>query len=170
MVVCFSSEEFLQPGATDAVSAASRRLRACLEEAAKSFGVRLPVYVLFTKTDRMPFFADYVRNLSNEEAGQVAGVTVEAAAGQTEGVYAERETQRLTEAFNSLFYSLCDRRPDFLAREHDPATLPGVYEFPRELRKLRPAWSSSWWICAGPASFRSGRSCEASTFPACAPS
>ncbi len=139
VVVCFSSEEFLQPGATEAVSTASRRLRACLEEAAKSFGVRLPVYVLFTKTDRIPFFAEYVRNLGTDEAGQVAGVTVEAVADLSAGVYAERETQRLTEAFNSLFYSLCDRRPDFLAREHDPATLPGVYEFPRELRKLRPA-------------------------------
>jgi type VI secretion system protein ImpL len=138
-VVCFSCDEFLQPGATDALSVASRTLRTALEEAAKSFGTRLPVYVVFTKTDRIPFFGDYVRNLSNDEGGQVVGVTLEAVAGLTEGVYAERETQRLTEAFNNLFYSLCDRRPDFLAREHEPGTLPGVYEFPREMRKLRPA-------------------------------
>jgi type VI secretion system protein ImpL len=138
-VVCFSCDEFLQPGATEALSVASRTLRAALEEAAKSFGIRLPVYVVFTKTDRIPFFGDYIRNLSKEEGGQVVGVTLEAITGLTEGVYAERETQRLTEAYNNLFYSLCDRRPDFLSREHEPGTLPGVYEFPREMRKLRPA-------------------------------
>ena len=137
-VVCFSCDEFLQPGATESIAASARYLRGCLEQASKTFGSRLPVYVIFTKADRIPFFADYVRNLGNEEAGQVAGVTLEVLGAQTEGVYAERETQRLTDAFNSLFYSLCDRRPDFLAREHDPGTLPGVYEFPRELRKVRP--------------------------------
>ncbi len=137
-VVCLSCDEFLQSGATEMVLSAARYLRGCLEQAAKIFGSRLPVYVVFTKADRIPFFADYVRNLGSEEAGQVAGATLEVLDAQTEGVYAERETQRLTEAFNGLFYSLCDRRPDFLAREHDPGTLPGVYEFPRELRKLRP--------------------------------
>ncbi len=138
-VVCFSVEEFTQPGAADAVQAASRRLRATLEQTAQAFGGRLPVYVLFTKCDRIPFFTEFVRNLSSEEAGQVAGVTLAPLVGQAEGVYAERETARLAEAFNGLFYSFCDRRPDFLAREQDPAALAGVYEFPRELRKLRPA-------------------------------
>src|SRR5207253_1717210 len=41
------------------------------------------------------------------------------------------------EAFNKLFFSLCDKRPEFLSRENDPTRLPGVYEFPREFRKLR---------------------------------
>jgi type VI secretion system protein ImpL len=136
-VVCFSLEEFLQPGATEAVSTSSRRLRQALEEASKAFGARLPVYVLFTKSDRVSFFADYVRNLGKEEAGEVVGATLEDLGTQTEGVYAERETGRLTDFFNNLIYSLCDRRPDFLAREHDPVALAGAYEFPRELRKLR---------------------------------
>jgi type VI secretion system protein ImpL len=136
-VLCFSLEEFLAPGASDAVAAASRKMRSLLEGAAQTLGVRLPVYVLFTKADRVPFFAEYVRNLGADESGQVLGATVPPTESQAAGVYGERETQRLTEVFNNLFYSLSDRRPDFLAREHDPATLPGVYEFPRELRKLR---------------------------------
>ncbi len=136
-VLCFSLEEFLAPGASDAVAATSRKMRAWLEGAAQTLGVRLPVYVLFTKADRVASFNEYVRNLGADEAGQVLGATVAPPEGQSSGVYGERETQRLTEVFNNLFYSLSDRRPDFLAREHDPATLPGVYEFPRELRKLR---------------------------------
>ncbi len=137
-VVCISCEEFLKPDAGETLSATARNLRARLEEVSQAFGVRLPVYVLFTKADRIAFFAEYVRNLSAEEAGQVVGVTLPAEADVSTGVYAERQSQRLTAAFNELFYSLCDQRTEFLAREHEADQLAGVYEFPRELRKLRP--------------------------------
>ncbi len=53
------------------------------------------------------------------------------------GVYAEEETKRLTKAFDELFYSLAEKRLDLLARENENDKLPGIYEFPRELRKLR---------------------------------
>ena len=46
-------------------------------------------------------------------------------------------SRRLTAAFNDLFYSLCDRRLDYIPREHDPSGIPGAYEFPREFRKIR---------------------------------
>ena len=32
---------------------------------------------------------------------------------------------------------MCNARPEFLSREQDPSQLPGIYEFPREFRKLR---------------------------------
>ena len=47
------------------------------------------------------------------------------------GVYAEEETRRLVGAFDSLFYSLADKRLHFLPRESDPQKIPGAYEFPR---------------------------------------
>jgi len=138
-VVVMPCEEFLKPGAADSLPAASRLLRGALEEIARSYGVHLPVYVLFTKADRIPSFAEWAGALSMDETGQVLGVTLPAGMNQAVGVYAERETARLTEAFNSIYYSLCEKRLSFLGREHDPAKLPGVYEFARELRKLRPA-------------------------------
>ena len=96
------------------------------------------MYVLFTRCDRLPFFADYVRSLTNEEAGQVLGITLPMHNVQA-GVYAEEETRRLVGAFDSLFYSLADKRLHFLPRESDPQKIPGAYEFPREFRKLRNA-------------------------------
>jgi type VI secretion system protein ImpL len=74
--------------------------------------------------------------LSNDEALQVLGATLPMT-DRRSGVYAEQEAQRLTAAFNDLYYSLCDKRPGFLAREHDAPNLPGIYEFAREFRKLR---------------------------------
>ena len=118
------------------MSATALKLRSRLGEIAQSFGIHLPVYVLFTKTDRLPFFAEFVRNLSNEEGTQALGVTLPMV-GLTSGVYAEERTAQLGGYLDQLFRSLCDARPEFLSRERDATKLPGTYEFPREFRKLR---------------------------------
>jgi type VI secretion system protein ImpL len=123
-------------GGGQAMTATALSLRTRLGEIAQSFGIHLPVYVLFTKADRLPFFADFVRNLSNEEGTQALGVTLPIV-GLTSGVYAEERTAQLGGYLDQLFRSLCDARPEFLAREKDATKLPATYEFPREFRKLR---------------------------------
>ena len=136
-VVCFDSDVFTKPGAPDLAVNAARNLHIRLAEISQTMGINLPVYVLFTKMDRIPFFVDYVRNLSNEEATQVLGCSVPMLLRRSEGVYAEEESTRLTFLFERLFHSLADARPEFLARETDAAKLPPAYEFPREFRKIR---------------------------------
>ena len=136
-VVCFSCETFLQAGATEAVANAARMLHGKLNEISRQLGIALPVYVLFTKADRISFFHDYVHMLTNDEVTQVLGATLPLAAGPSQGVYADEQVSRLTEAFNNLYVSLCAKRLEFLPRENDPERLPGAYEFPRELRKTR---------------------------------
>ena len=135
-VVCINAEVFTQPGSSDTLTTLGRNLQARLGEVSQALGISFPVYVLFTRADRLPFFADYVRTLTNEEAAQVLGVTLPMRTS-TSGVYAEEETQRLNAAFNALFHSLADKRIEFLPRESDAEKLPGTYEFPREFRKLR---------------------------------
>ncbi|HEU4563189.1 MAG TPA: ImcF-related family protein [Gemmatimonadaceae bacterium] len=136
-MVCVSCEELMRPGASESALHLARTLRSRLAEVSRSLGIRLPVYVVFTKADRIPHFADYVQNLSTDEARQVLGVTLPADAGVA-GQYADRETRRVTEAFQRLFLSLADKRLQFLARENAPERKPGEYEFPREFRKLAP--------------------------------
>jgi type VI secretion system protein ImpL len=138
-VVCYDIENFTKSGAMDMAAATARALRTRLGEISQSMGSQLPVYVLFTKADRLPFFTEFVRNLTNDEATQVLGVTLPMLESRNQGVYGEEETARLTGNFERLFRSLADARPEFLARETDPAKLPAAYEFPREFRKLRPA-------------------------------
>ncbi len=137
VLVCFDAETFLKPAAVEAVSAASRALHARLQEVSQALGIRLPVYVLFTRIDRLTFFNEYVRNLSNDEITQVLGVTLPLVKDRSAGVYAEQEGQRLSAAFHDIYYSLCDKRSEYLVRERDAEKLPGAYEFPREFRKLR---------------------------------
>jgi len=91
---------------------------------------------LFTKLDRVSFFPEFVRGLNKEQASEILGATLPVRS-LTSGVYAEEETRRLSKAFDELFYSLAERRLDLLARENDGSQLAAIYEFPRELRKLR---------------------------------
>ncbi|MGA2599781.1 MAG: ImcF-related family protein, partial [Bryobacteraceae bacterium] len=138
VLLCFDCEAFTKQGAGEQVAATARYIQARLGEISQLLGISFPVYVLFTKADRLAFFGDYFRNLSSDEATQVFGVTLPIKQVHG-GVYAEEESRRLSGAFDELLHSLCDRRIDFLPREHDGEKIPGAYEFPREFRKLRAA-------------------------------
>jgi len=135
-IVCFDCETFLQQGASEAVVSAARRLSARLQEVSQLLGISFPVYVLFTKVDRISFFSEFVRGMTKNEVAEVLGATLPIRSVSA-GVYADQETQRLTKAFDEIFYSLAERRTVLLPRENDSDKLPGIYEFPRELRKLR---------------------------------
>jgi type VI secretion system protein ImpL len=138
-MVLFDCENFTRPGAQEMVVNSARTLRSRLIEISESLGINLPVYVLFTKLDRLPFFTEFVSNLSNDESTQVVGVTLPMTGARSDGVYSEEETARLTDNFERLFHSFADARTDFLGRETNPQNLPAAYEFPREFRKIRPA-------------------------------
>ena len=135
-LVCIDSESFMAPGAAEALAAQVDRLRTRLRDISQLLGISLPVYVLLTRTDRLQFFQDYVRNLSNDEASLVFGTTLPMTS-YASGVYAEQETARVSAAFDTLFHSLAEKRLPYLGRELDKTKWPAVYEFPREFGKLR---------------------------------
>lgn len=135
-IVCFDCETFLQQGASEVAVSAARRLSARLQEVSQLLGISFPVYVLFTKVDRISFFSEFVREMTKDEVAEVLGATLPIRSVSAGG-YADQETQRLTKAFDEIFYSLSERRIVLLPRENDSEKLPGIYEFPRELRKLR---------------------------------
>ena len=136
-IVCFGTETFLNPGGAEAAIAGARKLHGRLNEISQRLGISFPVYVLFTRLDRVNFFHDFVATLTNEEASQVLGATLPPLASDAKRIYSEEQTARLTQVFDTLFYSLCAHRPAVLARENEESKLPGSYEFPREFRKLR---------------------------------
>jgi type VI secretion system protein ImpL len=136
-LVCVGSDAFLSPGGAEATIATARKLHARLSEISKHLGINFPVYVLFTRLDRTSFFHDFAATMTNEEASQVFGAALPALTGEAKRIYSDEQSARLTQAFDVLYYSLCGKRPDVLARENDEAKLPGSYEFPREFRKLR---------------------------------
>ncbi|HLH38688.1 MAG TPA: type VI secretion system membrane subunit TssM [Bryobacteraceae bacterium] len=122
------------------LSGLSRRIQERLRLVGERFGTNFPVYVVFTKADNIPYFPEFFSRLVDNEDQQILGCSLEAAtaAARPAGeVFAEAETARLTDAFNRLYSSLAERRLDMLARETNPAARPAVYEFPRELKRIR---------------------------------
>ena len=136
VVVCYECENLLKPGATEIAAEAGKSIRSELYELSKGLGSNLPVYVLFSKLDRVAFFFDFVRNFDSEESRQILGATLTAEKANG-GVYGEREAARLTDAFQELTVSLSNRRTELLTREADSQVSLSAYEFPREFRKLR---------------------------------
>ncbi|MEP7354106.1 MAG: ImcF-related family protein [Acidobacteriota bacterium] len=136
-VVCVDAEMFLKPGAEEALLLTARNLHTRIGEISQELGVPIPVYVLFTKMDRVRCFLEYSANLTDQEVHQVLGATLPLPLDTREGVYAEEAARQLTTSFNNLVYSLSDKRTTFLLRERDEKQLPAIYEFPREFRKLR---------------------------------
>ncbi|GJG86570.1 hypothetical protein tb265_17510 [Gemmatimonadetes bacterium T265] len=136
-LVCLSCEELLRPDG-GALEATARALRARLAELSEQLGVPVPVYVLFTKLDRVRFFAEYTQTLTREESLAVFGETLPLPASADAGLYAERETARVGDAFARLFGALAERRTPLLAREHAEERRWDAFEFPREFRKLGP--------------------------------
>ncbi|MGH7467053.1 MAG: type VI secretion protein IcmF/TssM N-terminal domain-containing protein, partial [Longimicrobiales bacterium] len=135
-VICLGCDELLKPGASEAVPAHAQKLRARLAEVSHEIGIRLPVYVIFTKTDRLPYFEDFVRSLTRDEARDVLGATLTVPPVGNVGHYADRESRRIAHAFQSLFHGLALRRIDVLPRETQETVKSGTYEFPREFRKI----------------------------------
>ncbi len=137
VLVCVDAETLTIPS-PDPLAISARKLRGQLAEISRLLGINLPVYVLFTRTDRLPFFAEYVAKMNNDEATRILGVTMPIVPHR-DGIYAEQETNRLGAAFEKLFHSMCNARPDFLSREgrDEAGPLASIYEFPREFRKVR---------------------------------
>ena len=135
-VVCISCELFLGAAASEAVLAAARSTNQMLRDLAQHLGTEVPVYVIFTKLDRVPNFSEYVRNLTTEEASQPFGMAF-ARSEASSGLYAEKAMAEVTSVLDRLTFSLGEYRLEILARESDQRNVDPVYEFPREVKKLR---------------------------------
>lgn len=118
----------------------SRDWQERLRSIAELFGSDFPVYLVITKCDKIAYFSDFFRRLPEPETHQVLGCTLlprqpgSVPAGE---VFAEAEAKRLTASFRPLYHALAARRLTQLAHEPDPAQRPGIYEFPRELKRIR---------------------------------
>jgi type VI secretion system protein ImpL len=134
-LVCFDCEEFLKARGAESAAAAARDLHDKLGAISQALGISLPVYVLFTKSDRIPYFHEYFQTLTNDESAQVLGATLPS--GIVGGAYDEEQSARLSAAIDRLYFSLAEHRIDFLGREGDAQRISGAYEFPREFRKFR---------------------------------
>ena len=142
-VLCVPCDVFYGSDGGAQAEQLARVARERLSDAATELGLSLPVYVLFTKADRIPQFEAWAAPFTRDEVRAPLGAALpfDAAAGAAGGVggYAERLTPTLDAAFAGVVGALSGRRLDLMGRESVTERRLAAYEFPRELSKLAPA-------------------------------
>ncbi len=114
-------------------NAAAMRKR--IRELHDELGVRMPVYVLFTKTDLMAGFVEFFDTLGKEEREQVWGMTLPFDDGKDEaGVVAGFSGE-----FDLLLNRLNDRMLERINQETDVQRRRLIYGFPQQIASVRDA-------------------------------
>ncbi len=137
-VVCLSCEDLLQPNAGEGLAKTISQLHSAISDLSTSIGVRLPIYVVFTKADLIPGFPETVGVLTRDEAREVIGATFPITTDEPAGLYTERQSSLLTQRFTQLFHAFALDRTRILARGPGLEQRALAYEFAREFRKLIP--------------------------------
>jgi type VI secretion system protein ImpL len=135
-VVCISSEVFFGPDAAEKLASLARETNANLREISRQLGADLPVHVILTKLDRVVGFAEYTQHLTQQEASERLGIMFPMES-PGDSVYAERSSALVSSFLDQLLFSLGEFRLEMLGRESNAANIPGIYQFPREMQKLR---------------------------------
>ena len=113
----------------------ARAIRHRIRELHDNLGLRLPVYVLFTKADLIVGFSEFFENLGKEEREQVWGMTLPLDDGTEE----EGAVAHVAPEFDLLLTRLNDRMLDRVHQEPDIRRRRLIYGFPQQVASLKDA-------------------------------
>src|SRR5215831_8842248 len=129
VLVTVSVSDLLQQPAAERESHA-RALRTRVQELYQTLGLRIPVYVLVTKSDLLAGFSEFFANYGKEERAQAWGFALPYG---KEGL----DPEPLSAELQRLERRLYDRLPERLEEERDPARRALLYGFPQQFALLR---------------------------------
>ncbi|HET7773726.1 MAG TPA: type VI secretion system membrane subunit TssM, partial [Burkholderiaceae bacterium] len=111
-------------------------LRQRVQELYSQLGLRIPIYVLVTKTDLLPGFMEYFESLGKEERAQVLGFTLPFKETQN-GLDRANLGSTYSREFAAIEKRLFDGLIDRLEAERDPQRRALVYGFPEQFAGIR---------------------------------
>jgi len=146
--------------------AAARTLQARLGEVSQRFGISFPVYVLFTRMNRVASSRTSSAISATRKPARFLGATLPMAQPGATRHLCEEQTRRLSAAFDGLFYSLADRRIVFLPRENDPQKSHGLRVSARIPQASQRPGAFLVDVCR-PSQLRASPFCAGSISPGC---
>jgi type VI secretion system protein ImpL len=108
-------------------------IRTRIEELYTQFGIRVPLYMLWTKTDLIAGFNDYFATLSKEERTQVWGITFP----YNDEDYPLDITANVGKDFDALLSRLNERLAKRLQEERDLQRRQAIFGFPQRMALLK---------------------------------
>ena len=132
-------------GSAEERSLHAQAIRNRIEELHNQFGIRLPIYMVFTKADLIAGFNDFFAHLSKEEREQVWGVT-----------FPEEDPNQTTDLvsivakdFDDLMDRINQQLPRRLQEERDLQRRHLIFGFPSRMTLLRENLLSFLQECYG---------------------
>ncbi len=131
LLIAFPLSDIAQAPAAERQAHATA-IRSRIMELQTRFGVRMPVYVLFTKADLIAGFTEFFDDLDREKRAQVWGATLDPALGDDARVSAvAAELRGLVERLNARLF-------DRLQAERNPDRRARIAMFPGQVASLEP--------------------------------
>jgi type VI secretion system protein ImpL len=133
-LVAVSIEDILQLTDIERINHA-KAIRMRAKELIDHFGIRFPIYVLFTKCDLLAGFNEFFENLGREERNQVWGMTFPLTGKDDQ----DAGINHFKAEFKALEQRLDARLMDRLEQERDIKRRVLIYSFPQQFSALREA-------------------------------
>ncbi|MES9974560.1 MAG: type VI secretion system membrane subunit TssM, partial [Candidatus Thiodiazotropha sp.] len=133
-LVAISIEDILQLTELERLNHA-KAIRMRVKELIDHFGIRFPIYVLFTKCDLLAGFSEFFENMGREERSQVWGMTFPL----TDKADQESGISHFRDEFRALEKRIDVRLLDRLEQERDAKRRILIYSFPQQFSALREA-------------------------------
>lgn len=134
VIVATSLADLLQQSEQERLQHA-QAVRARIKELYEHLGVRLPVYLLFTKADLVAGFSDFFADLSPEQRAQVWGETFSAASLNDDYDVVAQFGNAYTDLLQRLQLRINRRIQD----ERDIQRRAAILDFPQQMALLKPA-------------------------------
>jgi type VI secretion system protein ImpL len=123
----------------------AQAIRQRIQELNEQLGIRIPIYMLFTKTDLIAGFTDFFADFGHDERTQVWGVTFpEENEQQPADVIA-----RVGQDYDELLARLNDRMQKRLQEERDLQRRNLIFGFPQRMSLLKEPMTSFLQQCFG---------------------
>jgi type VI secretion system protein ImpL len=114
-------------------SAQALAIKQRIQELHEYFGIRFPIYVLFTKADLIAGFIEFFNDLGQEERAQVWGMTFP----MDDPANPEGVVERFNSELDLLEQRLNDRLVERLQDERDPQRRDLIYTLPKQFGSLK---------------------------------
>ena len=104
-----------------------------IQELHEHFGIRFPIYVLFTKVDLIAGFIEFFSDLGQEERAQVWGATFP----MDDLAHPQGVVERVAAEFELLEQRLNERMVERMQEERDPQRRDLIYTLPQQFGALK---------------------------------
>ena len=143
VVVCVSMRDLIDPD-TSRHEHLARVIRERLGEVLKGLRAYVPVYLVFTKCDALPGFAEFFTTLSRSEREQIFGCPARSGAMDPDALH--RELSALLQTLNAQIITKVHQERDSLARA-------GIFRFPQQLAAMSPVIKEFVFRAFGPSRY-----------------